>query len=80
MKGKKYLSLLLALVIVLTLAACGGSPAQPANDADAAAPTESGYKTDSLVVNIVYDATELSNCRIYMTSLSSKPRSSPNRT
>ena len=60
MKGKKYLSLLLALVIVLTLAACGGSPAQPANNdaavsdnsENAAAPAESGYKTDTLVVNI----------------------------
>ncbi|MBR0280660.1 MAG: hypothetical protein IJQ81_03590 [Oscillibacter sp.] len=58
MKGKKYLSLLLALVMTLALASCGGGqPASdaPANndaDADATVSEDGGYKTDSLVVNI----------------------------
>ena len=55
MKRKKYLSLLLALALILTLAACGGSPGQSADNAESgndAATGESGYKTDTLVVNI----------------------------
>ena len=53
MKGKKYLSLLLALVMTLALASCGGGqPASNAGDSDAAATDAGGYKTDSLIVNI----------------------------
>ena len=61
MKRKKYLSLFLALVMTLGLAACGGGAQnadnagggeQPANDSAEAVSDEGGYKTDSLVVNI----------------------------
>ncbi len=55
MKGKKCLSLLLALVLVFTLSACGGSSSQTdgnSNGGTDAAANEGGYKTDTLIVNI----------------------------